>query len=70
MIVYRPIAPLTLGRSGLMSTLAAMVSTAVIGAPSWQNPGNPSQGAVPEGTGNPAAAAETVAAGKRCPERA
>ncbi len=70
MIVYRPIAPLTLGSSGLMSTLAAMVSTAVIGTPSWQNSGDPSEGAVPEGTGNTAVAAEAVPTGKRRPERA
>jgi hypothetical protein len=35
MIIYRPIAPLTTGRTGLKSALAAMALTAVLGT-SWQ----------------------------------
>ncbi len=35
MIIYRPIAPLTTGRTGLRSALAAMALTAVLGT-SWQ----------------------------------
>lgn len=35
MIIYRPIAPLTAGRTGLRSALAAMALTAVLGTP-WQ----------------------------------
>lgn len=35
MIIYRPIAPLTTGRTGLRSALAAMALTAVLDA-SWQ----------------------------------
>ena len=43
MIIYRPIAPLTTGRPGLKSTLAAMALTAVLGTV-WQDP-NDSSGA-------------------------
>jgi hypothetical protein len=35
MIIYRPIAPLTIGRPGLTSALAAMALTAVLGT-IWQ----------------------------------
>ncbi|WP_426979411.1 hypothetical protein ACQCSU_09065 [Pseudarthrobacter sp. O4] len=35
MIIYRPIAPLTTGRTGLKSALAAMALTAVLGT-TWQ----------------------------------
>ena len=35
MIIYRPIAPLTTGRTGLRSALAAMALTAVLGT-NWQ----------------------------------
>ena len=35
MIIYRPIAPLTTGRTGLTSALAAMALTAVLGT-TWQ----------------------------------
>lgn len=35
MIVYRPIAPLATGRTGLKSALAAMALTAVLGT-AWQ----------------------------------
>ncbi|BCW69043.1 hypothetical protein [Arthrobacter sp. NicSoilB8] len=35
MIIYRPIAPLTAGRTGLKSALAAMALTAVLGT-TWQ----------------------------------
>ena len=35
MIIYRPIAPLTTGRTGLRSALAAMALTAVLGT-TWQ----------------------------------
>ncbi len=69
MIVYRPIAPLTVGSSGLMSALVAMASTAVIGSPTWQNAGGASHGAVPEGAGDPTPVPEAVAAGKRRPQR-
>lgn len=37
MIVYRPVAPLTPGRPGLVSTLAAMALTVVLGT-TWQIP--------------------------------
>lgn len=73
MIVYRPIAPLTVGSSGLMSALVAMASTAVIGSPTWKNAGGTSHGrshgAVPEGAGDPTPVPEAVAAGKRRPQR-
>ena len=35
MIIYRPIAPLTTGRPGLKSALAAMALTALLGT-TWQ----------------------------------
>lgn len=35
MIIYRPNAPLTTGRTGLISALAAMALTAVLGT-TWQ----------------------------------
>ena len=37
MIIYRPIAPLTTGRPGLKSAVAAMALTAVLGT-IWQVP--------------------------------
>lgn len=36
MIIYRPIAPLTTGRPGLKSALAAMALTALLGTTTWQ----------------------------------
>ncbi|MET4093826.1 hypothetical protein [Arthrobacter sp. UYCu712] len=36
MIIYRPIAPLTTGRTGLMPALAAVALTAVLGT-TWQD---------------------------------
>ncbi len=36
MIIYRPIAPLTTGRTGLMPALAAMALAAVLGT-AWQD---------------------------------
>jgi hypothetical protein len=38
MIIYRPVAPLTTGRTGLRSALFAMALTAVLGT-SWQGSG-------------------------------
>lgn len=35
MIIYRPIAPLTTGRTGLKAALAAMALTAILGT-TWQ----------------------------------
>lgn len=68
MIIYRPIAPLTVGRSGLMSALAAMASTAVIGTSTWQRSGGPSNRTVPERPGNVSPAAKALAARKCCPD--
>jgi len=51
MIIYRPVAPLAVGRSGLKPALAAMAMAAVLGTGSWQ--------ALTEAPGTPDAAAET-----------
>jgi hypothetical protein len=45
MIAYRPIAPLALGRSGLMPAVAAIAVTALFGT-TWQGWNEP--GTVPE----------------------
>ncbi len=36
MIIYRPIPPLTTGRTGLKAALVAMAWTAVLGTTPWQ----------------------------------
>jgi hypothetical protein len=46
MIIYRPIAPLTTGRPGLKSALAAMALTAVLGT-AWQDSNDSSVGPGP-----------------------
>jgi hypothetical protein len=52
MITYRPIAPLTTGRPGLMSAFAAMALTAVLGT-TWQVSNEPSApGITAETAGN------------------
>lgn len=51
MIIYRPIPPLTAGRTGLKSALAAMAFTALLGT-TWQ--------ALPESSGSSDITAETA----------
>ncbi|GIU54391.1 hypothetical protein [Arthrobacter sp. NicSoilC12] len=52
MIIYRPIAPLTTGRTGLKPALAAMALTAVLGT-AWQ-------AAAPESSETPEITAEAA----------
>ena len=59
MIIYRPIAPLTAGRTGLKAALAAMALTAVLGT-TWQD--------ADETSGTPEITAETVK--NECPAAA
>jgi hypothetical protein len=61
MIIYRLIAPLTPGRPGLGSALAAMALTAVLGT-TWQVPGEPL--AAPHITAEPERNASPAAAGR------
>lgn len=57
MIAYRPVAPLTTGRPGLVAAFAAMALTAVLGT-TWQVSNEPS--AAPEKTAEPAGTAYPV----------
>lgn len=64
MITYRPIAPLTTGRPGLTSALAAMALTAVLGT-TWQISNESS--AAPDITAETAGNAYPVVAGRNQP---
>ncbi|MDQ0848963.1 hypothetical protein QFZ65_000901 [Arthrobacter sp. B3I9] len=59
MITYRPIAPLTTGRPGLVSALVAMALTAVVG-PTWPV----STAAAPDAVADTAGTASPLAAGR------
>jgi hypothetical protein len=61
MITYRPIAPLTTGRPGLVSALVAMALTAVVG-PTW--PVSTESSAAPDAVADTAATASPLAAGR------
>jgi hypothetical protein len=64
MITYRPIAPLTTGRSGLMSAFAAMAMTAALGT-TWQVSDESS--AAPDVAAETAGNADPVATGRNRP---
>jgi hypothetical protein len=64
MIAYRPVAPLTTGRPGLMSALAAMALTAVLGT-IWQVSNESS--AAPDKTAESAGNAYPASAGRNQP---
>jgi hypothetical protein len=64
MIAYRPVAPLTTGRPGLVSAFAAMALTAVLGT-TWHVSNEPA--AAPRKTVETAGNAYAIAAGRNRP---
>jgi hypothetical protein len=63
MIAYRPVAPLTTGRPGLVSAFAAMALTAVLGT-TWQVS---NESSAPDKTAETAGHVYRVAAGRNQP---